>query len=208
MHGLDDRARDAHLDPRVAQARVELRLAAETVALWTKLPQRWAERIAEWCSRLALFALQMAILSTVIQIGLALPMAEYFHRVSFTGLTANLLICPLMEAVVPLGFAAVFTGSRWLAALAGWLLKLSARIADWHAALEPSWRVPDPPLWLAMGLTLALIVLACVARRRIVWIPATAVVLALFALLVWHPWPPQIAAAPARAHRHQRRSGG
>ncbi len=193
VHGLDERARDAHLDPRVAQARVELRLAAETFALWTKLPQRWAERIAEWCSRLALFALQMAILSTVIQIGLALPMAEYFHRVSFTGLTANLLICPLMEAVVPLGFAAVFTGSRWLAALAGWLLKLSARIADWHAALEPSWRVPDPPLWLAAALTIALIVLACVARRRIVWIPATAVVLALFALLVWHPWPPQIA---------------
>ena len=191
VRSLSDLARDVHLDRQVAHLRVELRLAAETLALWTRLPQRAAELATEWLTRFAFFAIQMAVLSAVIQIGLALPMAEYFHRVSFTGLSANLLICPLMEAVVPLGFAAIFTDSLWLAALAGWLLKLSARVADWHAALEPSWRVPDPPLWLAAALTVSLLVLAMVARRKIVWAPATAVALALFVLLIWHPWPPQ-----------------
>lgn len=191
VRSLSDLARDVHLDRHAAHMRVELRLAAETLALWTRLPQRAAELITEWLARFAFFALEMAALSTVIQIGLALPMAEYFHRVSFTGLTANLLICPLMEAVVPLGFAAIFTGSFWLAALAGWLLKISARIAEWHAALEPSWRVPDPPLWLAAALAISLIFLALVARRRLVWAPAASIVLAFFVLLIWHPWPPQ-----------------
>ncbi len=190
MRALNDSSRDAHLDPHVAQARVELRLAAETIALWTRLPQRWAEAAVEWLARLTLFSIEMVIISTVIQIGLALPMAEYFHRVSFTGLTANLLICPLMEAVVPLGFAGIFTGSHWLAALAGWLLKIAAHIADWHAALEPSWRVPDPPLWLAAALAISLVMLGLSAGRKILWRSAMLVVLAFFVLLVWHPWPP------------------
>ncbi len=160
VQALSDVERDVHLDPRVAQARVELRLAAETLTVALRAPQRWAEETVEWIARLALFAVEMAVISTVIQIGLALPMAEYFHRVSFTGLSANLLICPLLEAVVPLGFAAIFVPWRplghWIAALAGWLLHLSARIAEWHAGIEPSWRVPDPPVWLAAALALSL----------------------------------------------------
>ena len=114
IRGLSEVERTSHLESHVgrhvAQARVELRLAAETLALWTRLPQRFAEAAVESITRLGLFALEMAVISTVIQIGLALPMAEYFHRVSFTGVSANLLICPLLEAVVPLGFAAIFTG--------------------------------------------------------------------------------------------------
>ncbi len=200
IRGLSEVERTSHREPHVerhvAQARVELRLAAETLALWTRLPQRFAEAGVESITRLGLFALEMAVISTVMQIGLALPMAEYFHRVSFTGVSANLLICPLLEAVVPLGFAAIFTNLRWVAALTAFLLKLSARIADWHAAIEPSWRVPDPPLWLAAALAISLIALAGVSRRRMVRAPATAVVLILFVLLVWHPWPP-------RAQPHQ-----
>lgn len=191
VRSLDDAARDVHLDRSVAAARVELRLAAETLALWARLPPRWANGMVEYSARLLLFSMEMAVISTVIQIGLALPMAEYFHRVSFTGLTANLLICPLLEAVVPLGFASIFMGSHWLALIAGWLLKLSAKIAAWHAALEPSWRAPDPPLWLAAALAISLVGLALLPRRKIYWAPVGSIALALFALLVWHPWPPE-----------------
>ncbi|HEY1756044.1 MAG TPA: ComEC/Rec2 family competence protein [Bryobacteraceae bacterium] len=191
MRALNDVERDVHLAPHVAQARLEFRLVAEILTLWARVPQRWAEEIVGMLARLAFFMLEMAVISSVIQIGLALPMAEYFHRVSFTGLTANLLIGPLLEAVVPLGFAAVFTHSTWIAALAGWLLHLSAKIAAWHAAIEPSWRVPDPPVWLAMALAISLILLAALPRRRMLWVPAGTIVLGLFVLLVWHPWPAQ-----------------
>ena len=183
---------DPYLEPRVAQARVELRLAAETLQVWFGWPIHWLEHAIALASRLIVFAAEMALISTVIQIGLALPMAEYFHRVSFTGLTANLLIVPLLNAVVPLGFVAIFTGWRWVAALAGWLLHVAARIAGWHAGIEPSWRVPDPPGWLALSFAASLILLAVLSRRKLARRPAAAVVLVLFVLLVWHPWPPQV----------------
>jgi competence protein ComEC len=184
---------DPYLEPRVAQFRVELRLAAETVWLWTRLPARAAIDLIALVLRLALFAFEMAVISTVVQIGLALPMAEYFHRVSFSGLTANLLIVPLLNAVIPIGFFAIFTGWHPAAVASGWLLSMSARVADWHATLEPSWRVPDPPLWLAMAFVAALVTLAITARTQIWRFPALAAVLSLFVLLLWHPWPAEIA---------------
>lgn len=184
---------DPYLEPRVAQFRVELRLAAETVWLWTRLPARAVLELLALILRLGLFAFEMAVISTVVQIGLALPMAEYFHRVSFSGLTANLLIVPLLNAVIPIGFFAIFTGWHPAAALSGWLLSISARVADWHATLEPFWRVPDPPLWLAMAFVAALVTLAITARTKIWRFPALAAVLSLFVLLLWHPWPAEIA---------------
>jgi len=192
LRSVDDVSVDAHLAPRVAQFRVELRLAAETVALWTRIPVQWATAELGLGYRAALFACEMAVISTVIQVGLSLPMAEYFHRVSFTGLTANLLIVPLLNAVVPLGFLAIFTGWTWVAAIAGFLLKVSARVADWHASREPDWRVPDPPTWLALAFVTALILLAILAYRQKWRWPALAAVLAAFVVLIWHPGAPAI----------------
>lgn len=188
---IDDREIDPHLDPRAAQFRVELRLVAETLTVWTRAPHA-AQGIAFIC-RFFLFAFEMALLSMVIQIGLALPMAEYFHRVSFSGLTANLLIVPLLNLVVPIGFFAIFTGWRWVASIAGVLLRASAKIADWHAHLEPAWRIPDPPLWLGLAFLGSLIALAISVRHRRWRWPSLGAVLALFAMLLWQPWPPVIA---------------
>jgi competence protein ComEC len=177
---------DPHLPPRAAQLRVELRLIAETIVLWTRIP---AAPALAWLARGFFFAIELAALSLSIQIGLALPMAEYFHRVSFTGLSANLLIVPLMNVVVPLGFAALFTGARWLASLTDTLLRWSANIASWHAALEPSWRVPNPPLWLGLMLVASILMAAlAVCHNRSRW-PALTLVTALVALLVASPWP-------------------
>lgn len=178
---------DPHLEPRAAQFRVEMRLAAETMAVRIGAPSRVILEALNVGARLAIFAFDMALISTVVQIGLALPMAEYFHRVSFTGFSANLLIVPLLNAVVPLGFAAVFTGWKWLASCAGALLKWAAAIAQFHARLEPSWRVPDPPVWMALGFIAALIAMAMVIENRILRWPALACVLALFAALLISP---------------------
>ncbi len=179
---------DPRLEPRVAQFRVEVRLAAETLWLWTRVPLRWAQESLALALRWALFTFEMAVISATIQIGLALPMAEYFHRVSFTGLSANLLIVPAMNAMVPLGFLAIFTGWRWIGSLAGAFLGFSARVAAWHAQLEPAWRVPDPPVWLVLAFAAALIACAVMIRRRTLRFPAIGIVLALFVLLLWQPW--------------------
>jgi competence protein ComEC len=191
LTSINDLAADPHLEPRVAQARVELRLAAETFAAWIRIPKEWFASGLAGGGRLLLYAAEMMTISTVIQIGLALPMAELFHRVSFTGLSANLLIVPLLNLVVPIGFIAIFTGWRWVAHIASGLLSLAAKIATWHAHIEPSWRIPDPPTWLALGFVLSLAAMAILVRRPILrWVAMTAV-LVMFGLLLWQPWPPK-----------------
>jgi competence protein ComEC len=115
-------------------------------------------------------------------------MAEYFHRISFTGLSANLLIVPLMNALVPIGFLAVGTGWHWTATLCDLLLRWSAEIARWHAAREPEWRVPDPPVWLGVLFVVALLGTAALIRRdRLRW-PSLLAVASMLALLVVSPW--------------------
>jgi competence protein ComEC len=103
-------------------------------------------------------------------------------------LSANLLIVPAMNAVIPLGFVAIFTGWHWAASTAGALLQFSARIAAWHAALEPAWRVPDPPMWLVFTFGAALAASAIMIRHKCLRWTSTVAVMSLFGLLLWQPW--------------------
>ena len=193
--GLTEPGRDFQLAPRSAQFRVELRLIAETLSFYVRLPQRWLLAAMAFVLRVVFFAFDMVVVSAVMQVGLALPMAIYFHRVSFSGLSANVLIVPLLSLVVPIGFLAVFTGWHGAAALAGWLLIVSEKVARWHVRWEPDARIPDPPVWLAIAFAAALIGLAFTMNRsRVVRWLAVAVVAGLFALVFVHPFPPKVRA--------------
>lgn len=193
LRGIHDTDRDLHMEARQAQFRVELRLLAETIAFWTRLPVKWALTTLTLALRLVFFAFEMVAISTVIQIGLALPMAVYFHRVSLSGLSANLLIVPAMSLVVPIGFVAIFTGWPLAAGLANWLLLFSEKVAAWHAAWEPNWRIPDPPLWLSLAFVAALLALAFAAAKKSAWRWAAVIsTLGMFVLLLWQPRPPAI----------------
>ena len=172
---------DAHLPPRLAQFRIELRLLAETIHPIILHPLALLLRVA-------VFAYELAVISTVVQIGLALPMAEYFHRVSFSGFSSNLIVTPVMGALVPVGFFAIFTGWHWPSALAAGMLNFSAKVVNWHAKLDPNWRIPDPPVWLALSFLVALIILALVLDRKYLRWPAVAAALALFTLLISQPF--------------------
>ena len=188
---LADTDRDLHLPPRVAAFRVEMRLLAETLRLWTRMSERACLLAIAIPLRLVFYVSGLVLISAVVQLGLALPMVVYFHRVGFSGLSANAFVVPLMEFAVPAGFVAIFTGWHWAAAAAGALLRWSQVIVDWHARLEPNWRIPTPPVWLGVALAAALVAVP-IARRR--WRPpviaATAV---LLGLLLWHPFAPKVA---------------
>jgi competence protein ComEC len=189
----EDRDRDLHLPPRTAAFRVELRLVGETVSLWTRIPERWVLRTAAAVLRAAFYFYELAVISASVQVGLALPMAVYFHRVSFSGVSANMAVVPLLSLAVPAGFFAVFSGWKWAAGLAGWLLSLSQAVVDWHVRWEPAWRIPNPPLWLGLCLSASLILLALSGRwpARWRWLPGAAAAVFL-GLLLWHPFPPQV----------------
>jgi competence protein ComEC len=193
LMGIAQPSRVPRLPPRAAQFRLELRLLAETASCYMPLPRAWWEHAFAIAARVFLYAYQLAVISAAIQIGLALPMAIYFHRISLTGISANILVVPLLALVVPMGFLAILTNGHVPAAIAGWLLHASERIAEWHTHLEPNWRVLGPPLWLAISFTAALVLLAFAMRRslRLAW-TALAAVLVLFALIFWHPFPPAL----------------
>ena len=199
LTGITESSRDPRLPPEAAQFRVELRLLAETLACYLKIPAGWLARALAFVVRLALYAYEMAVISTAIQIGLALPMALYFHRISLSGLSANVLVVPLLALVVPIGFVAIFTGWHFVAMMAEWLLDVGQKVADWHLRFEPAWRVADPPLWLGLAFSAALVAFAMAWRSRSVaralltwrWLSGAAVI-ALFILLFWHPFPPQL----------------
>ena len=177
-------AADPHLPPRSAQFRVELRLIAETIQPIILTPLAFLLRIT-------LFAYELAVVSTVVQIGLALPMAIYFHRVSFSGFSSNLIVTPLMGALVPVGFLAIFTGWHWTAVLAAEMLNISAKVVNWHAKLDPNWRIPDPPTWLALSFLASLLALALLIQHKYLRWPTLAASLAFFTLLIRQPFPSQ-----------------
>jgi competence protein ComEC len=186
---FDQRPYDAQVAPVAAQWRAELRLVAETVSIWTRLPpgrSLTTVRLAVW---LAAFVTDAMIVSACVQFGLALPMITYFHRLSVTGLSANIVVIPLLSLVVPLGFAAIATGWHVLAWMTQLLLVMAEGVASWHVHLEPAWRIAALPLWASISFSACLIMLAvCVRCKR--WVlPALAVSLTAFVVLCAQPWP-------------------
>ncbi|MEZ5354899.1 MAG: ComEC/Rec2 family competence protein [Bryobacteraceae bacterium] len=188
---LAKRAWDPLLPPRVAAVRVEARLIAETMYWTLRLPEKAAFALMQIAARAVFFVTDLLMVSAVVQLGLALPMVFYFHRASVTGLGANLLIVPTMAILVPVGFVAVFTGWAPAAWLTARLLTLNRETARWFAALEPAARVPDPPLWLAILLAGA-VVLVILGFRRSGRTAAFAAALftPAFAALILHPFSP------------------
>ncbi len=183
LRELGDRGLDLHVKPRVAQFRVEMRLLAESL--------RVPFPVVAWPARGILYLYEIVLTSAVVQLGLALPMMVYFHRVGMSGLSANALVVPAMGFVVPLGFAAIFTGWAWVARVAGWFLGLAQWVVSFHARLEPGWRIPTPPLWLAIAISLALIAAAAASSRAARASAAVAIAI-LLGLLLGHPFAPAL----------------
>ncbi|HEY7212814.1 MAG TPA: ComEC/Rec2 family competence protein, partial [Bryobacteraceae bacterium] len=183
---------DPQLSARAAQWRVELRLVSRTLRIWTGLKPKAADIVVIGATRAGVFMAETVIVSACVQFGLALPMISYFHRLSITGLSANIVIIPLLSLVVPLGFASIGTGSHLLAFVTRMLLIFAERTATWHAAFEPGWRLGALPLWVAIVFAASLVLLAYTIRRqKALWIaPALASSLALFAMACWQPWKP------------------
>jgi competence protein ComEC len=187
---FDQTRYDPQVEARAAQWRVELRLLAETLRICTGLPlsaARWA--VAKGALFMA-FAGETAIVSASMQFALALPLIAYFHRLSFTGISANMIVVPLLSLVVPLGFASILTGSHLLALLTKLTLHWAEWVAAWHVRLEPAWRQGAIPFWIAAAFAVSLLVLGVAIRRRR-WVAAVSICsLALFGIVTWQPWRP------------------
>jgi competence protein ComEC len=89
---------DPSLPPRVAQFRVSLRIIVQHTRF---LLGRYAAEIIAPATALFLRFLELLLVSVIIEMVMALPMALYFHRITATGIPVNLLIVPLLGVLLP-----------------------------------------------------------------------------------------------------------
>src|SRR6266851_10504573 len=103
------------LPPGVAQFRVDMQLIAGRLARF--VGERWSRRLVRFAARFGFGVFDLLFISAVMQLGLALPMAYYFHRAITVGLPANMRVVPLTELMMPAAVAALALGyvSLWLA---------------------------------------------------------------------------------------------
>ena len=79
--------------------------------------KKWSQRLVRTIAAFCLHAWELLFISAVMQMGLALPMAYYFHRATTIGLPSNFIVVPLTQLMMPAAVAALALGyiSPWLA---------------------------------------------------------------------------------------------
>jgi len=161
----------ALLPPRVAQFRADLRLIAGRLSLF--LGKSWSLRLVRGVSIVCLRTFELLLVSAVMQMGLALPMAYYFHRATTIGLPANVAVVPLTQLLMPAAVLTISLGyiSPLLAKLPALLTTFalqaitgtvhglgSLRLADL--------RVATPSLVMISAASAALILATILARKH------------------------------------------
>ena len=216
---LGDVTRDMMHSPRVARFRIEMRWAAQWLAMrWPRISPSRAGWLLSAPVRLGLRLWEIGLLSIVIQWGMMPLLAQDFHRVSLGGPFSNIPAVILTCLIVPLGFIALLMTFLWsgfaliLAKALGFCAGALVGIVEWFGRLpRVSYRIPGPPLWLLLAFFAAFISLAAAARvaaaRRTGWrerrkLPppihptewASALALAALTVLVAsHPFAPNLA---------------
>jgi competence protein ComEC len=159
------------LAPRVAQFRLDLRLIAARLARFFGQP--CSLRLVRGLTIVTLRTFELLLVSAVMQMGLALPMAYYFHRATTIGLPANIAVVPLTQLLMPAAAVTVALGyvSPLLAKLPALLtaIALQAITGTVHGLgglRLADLRVATPSLLMIAAASAALVLAMICARRR------------------------------------------
>jgi competence protein ComEC len=177
LRGWRDVTRDASHEPRAAQFRIDLRMAARWLS--SHVPARFGYSAAEALARgigVSLRVWELLVITLALQIGMLPLMARDFHRVTLSAPLANLAAVPLTGIVVPLGFLTLGCGlishalGKLLAMPLTWVTMLLMHLVQWVARF-PRWsyRIPGPPAWLIGIFLVAGVLLTATARRSSFW---------------------------------------
>lgn len=205
LRGWRDVTRDVSHPPRVAQFRIDLRSVAPF--LESKLPATIAAHTANVgiCVLAGGFLVaEMLVLTVTLQVGMLPLMARDFHRVTVSGLIANLVAVPITGILVPLGFATLLSAlffpklAMVLSVPLGWLTGWLIHAISWISHFSRwSYRIPPPPSWLVFLFFAAAAALAISLRlpapRSPRWLRLASFVLVGTAtlLVATHPFAPQ-----------------
>jgi competence protein ComEC len=168
---LDSPSYDLTLAPRLAQFRLDLRLLGSRLGLLMGArPARW---FLVAVIRGAIYVYDLVVVSFVVQLALALPMAVYFHRAVTVGLPANVVVVPATGVLMPAATAAVALAyvspalAKPAALVTAWSLDWITRSVElfggWRAA---DWRVAMPGAATVVCAALAIVFCLLAVRRR------------------------------------------
>jgi competence protein ComEC len=166
-------AMDAKLAPRLAQFRVTLRMMA--AALQSAASGRVAGRIAwrafPWTVRFLIRCFELMVVSFVVELAMALPMAVYFHRITVFALPVNVFILPLLVVLMPAALITLLFAlvSPKLAALPAMIVAFFLHIGTglvhfFGSTTLGDFRIPAPLLWQSLAFC-AMLALAIVLAR-------------------------------------------
>jgi len=196
LRNLDALAYDRSLPPQVAQFRLDLRLIMNR--LGALLPGRAPRWLFLYGLRIVFGFFELIVISAVLQVGLALPMAYYFHRATSVAMPANLLVIPFLQLLMPAAVWAIgvsyvsLTLAKIPAAVAGFALEGIAGTVKWLGGLRlADVRVATPDLVAAVFAGLGIFICAALMRRR-AWVSVSGLgLLAASAFWIWTVPPPQ-----------------
>ncbi len=198
LRHLDSVEYDPSLPAKVAQFRLELRMVLVRI---TRLGGKISAWVVLETLGLAFGAYDLIVISALMQVSLALPMAYYFHRATSFGLPANLLVVPLTELLMPAAVAAVSLGyiSTFLARIPAVMTRLAlagitGTVHGLGGLRAADLRVATPEPWVILATSLSLAAAMLLARKRWWW--TTCGMIALTASGLWIGWGP--------AHPHVR----
>jgi competence protein ComEC len=111
-------ALDSKLPPPLAQFRVILRMIAAGLkkAAGGRFAGLIAWRLFPWTVRLFLRCVELLVVSCVVELAMALPMALYFHRITVFALPVNVFILPLLLILMPAALVTLLALAIWPAA--------------------------------------------------------------------------------------------
>ena len=152
-------ALDVKLAPPLAQFRVVLRMVA--TVMQRAAAGRWAGRIAwrvfPWTVRVSLRAVELLVVSCVVELAMALPMALYFHRITIFALPVNVFILPLLLILMPAALVTLLALMVWppAALLPAMVVAVFLHLGIGLVRLFGSmawgdFRIPAPLLWQSL----------------------------------------------------------
>jgi competence protein ComEC len=194
VRNLDALAHDRSLPPRVAQFRLDLRLLIGRLSRF--IPRKVSRWLITTSFRILFGVAGLIVISTTMQLGLALPMACYFHRATSVAIPANLLLVPLLQLLMPTAVFAIASSyiSFWLAkapaALAGFALSGIAESVHWLGGIRlADIRVATPSEATILISSSAILLAIILLRRKTRYTLASIVLLIASAASVWEITP-------------------
>ena len=212
MRHIDSTDYDIGLEPRLAQFRLDLRMIGDRIAsaITPDLADKAAARIRHTrrkkhatatlvaAVRTACSVFEVVLISALMQLAMALPMAIYFHRANVVALPVNVLIVPLSTIQLPLAALAVA-----LSFISSALAQLPALLSAWalHAMTgtiqilghlrAADTRLPTPHLASAVIFLVVFAAAMLLVRRRgfVAWAGVAALASASLWIVLASPQP-------------------